>query len=859
MAGSMPYAHCVSRINADGSRDFNFTPAALGTGDAYQMEVQPDGKILIAGPFSTVNGVTRNRLARLHSNGSLDADFDPASVLTNVHVESIVKLPEGHALIVADRNSPGDRTQCFYLLHANDTLEPLFNTTVTLGGTVVTQILPLPDGKTLISGQFSSLNGVSRPNLARLNPNGTVDTSFDPAVVATAWPGCLALQPDGKILVSGCREDPVDNYGGVIARLHPDGTQDTSFGGGMIEVPGVNVMFVQPDGRILIGGGFSSVHGVERPYLARLNPDGSLDPSFTPPPLEIGDDNYITSLGVQSDGNILVGGQIFDIPWETYHGVVRLHPDGSLDPDFFDRVRTDGTVFKLLIQPDDKILVDSSCTVDGQHWPGPVRLNADGSLDLSFCAAMGFGWGMALQPDGKLLVMEGNRILRLNADGTQDAGFPPAMAYGWLYALALQSDGQVLVGGEMTSVNGIPRHSIARLNNDLTEPFVVRQLTPGYAPGIRITVRLVAAPPPHVSVYAIEDRPPTGWPVTTASHGGVYDLQTGKIKFGPFYDADSRLLSYDVQPPANADGRQFFGGIASADGRNSGIGGMAYLDPVPLLHPADNHPADASMTIGEVTAYGAAWRRGETWPLPPNPIPIDYVTRAAALWRGGECYWFDDRTNAPLWWVPCRTGVSPVSELTAQTPTKQGQAGRLSDAECHMPPCFIPGEPLTVTITTQPDGAALAFAVEEAVPTGWTVSTISDGGEFDTVNGKVKWGPFLDAAARAVSYQVTPPTTVGETVSFEGVCSVDGISAAVGGPRQLHVGCRLNVQADAVLGALRWALTGQAGARFLIEASADLVQWTPLATVTNTTGWVEFTDPDRANFPHRFYRASRLE
>lgn len=176
-----------------------------------------------------------------------------------------------------------------------------------------------------------------------------------------------------------------------------------------------------------------------------------------------------------------------------------------------------------------------------------------------------------------------------------------------------------------------------------------------------------------------------------------------------------------------------------------------------------------------------------------------------------------------------------------------------------MPPCFIPGEPLTVTITTQPDGAALAFAVEEAVPTGWTVSTISDGGEFDTVNGKVKWGPFLDAAARAVSYQVTPPTTVGETVSFEGVCSVDGISAAVGGPRQLHVGCRLNVQADAVLGALRWALTGQAGARFLIEASADLVQWTPLATVTNTTGWVEFTDPDRANFPHRFYRASRLE
>ena len=172
-----------------------------------------------------------------------------------------------------------------------------------------------------------------------------------------------------------------------------------------------------------------------------------------------------------------------------------------------------------------------------------------------------------------------------------------------------------------------------------------------------------------------------------------------------------------------------------------------------------------------------------------------------------------------------------------------------------MPSLFVPGEPLLVTVCVTPAGAS-AYAVEDQVPVGWSVSAISQGGELDAVNGKVKWGPFLDDTPRTLSYQAIPPATASGTVSLGGVASFDGTSQATAGPSHLAETCRVGVAPPARPGEFQLTLRGRPGLRLVIEASSDLVTWTVLGEVTTGVSPVPFADPAPARFPQRFYRAS---
>jgi len=243
-----------------------FDPNATGVNDVIEaIAVQADGKILIGGNFTTLapNGgaaVTRSYIARLNTDGTLDASFDPNASF------------------------------------------------------VVASIAVQADGKILIGGNFSSLspNGgttVTRNRIARLNPDGTVDASFDPN--ADSEVDSIAVQADGKILIGGFFNTLSPNGGAAvtrkhIARLNADGTLDASFD------PNANTqpysIAVQVDGKILIGGSFRTLSpnggsAVTRNRIARLNLDGTLDASFDP-----NADNDVDSIAVQADGKILLGG-----------------------------------------------------------------------------------------------------------------------------------------------------------------------------------------------------------------------------------------------------------------------------------------------------------------------------------------------------------------------------------------------------------------------------------------------------------------------------------------------------------------------------------------------------------------------
>lgn len=225
-----------------------------------------------------------------------------------------------------------------------------------------------------------------------------------------------------------------------------------------------------------------------------------------------------------------------------------------------------------------------------------------------------------------------------------------------------------------------------------------------------------------------------------------------------------------------------FSGVGSADGVNSPIGGDASID-VCQYHPADNNPGNFAIAANEVTAYASAWKRGDNWPIDPNPIPADYITRAGALWKRGENYKLDPTvlSGPPLWWVNV---LVPGQSVLAQTRSIAKQAFTAdSIAVSALPGAYAPNIPFTVTIAVKPDSTVTSYVVEDQTPLGWVVSDIDNSGSFDTNNRKVKWGLFFDNTPRTLAYQITPPSTVSGTATFTGLASFDGVNITITGQR----------------------------------------------------------------------------
>jgi uncharacterized delta-60 repeat protein len=293
----------IARVNSEGTLDATFNPSANNF--VQRMALQPDDKILIGGTFTAIGGAARNRMARLNADGTLDAAFD--ANLVGSAVFSFAVQPDNKIIVGGLFSSVGGATRNnIARLNADGTLDTAFDPNADFR---VQAIVVQPDGKIVISGAFTSVGGVARANIARLNSDGTLDTAFDPNASTTV--GALALQPDGKILIGG----QFASVGGVarsrIARLNADGTVDTGFdpnaGGGVFG------FIVEADGRILVVGSFSNIGGQPRTGIARLTANGLADPSLNP--------NVNSSVGtliVQADGKIVIGG-----PFTAVNGVTR--------------------------------------------------------------------------------------------------------------------------------------------------------------------------------------------------------------------------------------------------------------------------------------------------------------------------------------------------------------------------------------------------------------------------------------------------------------------------------------------------------------------------------------------------------
>ncbi len=386
--------------------------------------------------------------------------------------------------------------------------------------------------------------------------------------------------------------------------------------------------------------------------------------------------------------------------------------------------------------------------------------------------------------------------------------------------------------------------------------FVRRQLQSGAAPGQKITVSLDVSLPANLNVaaYAVEDIPPAGWVVGTVNEGG--SVSGGKVRFGAFFDAATRTLTYELTVPVTATASATFAGSASAEGLSSVVGGASTLNII-QYHPADNNPSDWKITMDEVTAYGAAWKRGQAWTVPPTPIPITYVTRAVALWKANEAYRVNPAvTSAPLWWEPTAGMGSFVgSGLRHITPMSAPGDTLVAD---QTPNKYVPNVPFKVALVVKPTPAAAGYAVEEKIPDGWEPLEINENGSLDTVNQMIKWGPFLDAKPRTLAYQLMPPKAAKGPMTFQGTASIDGQSIPI--DSVAHASSKigqLRLQAD---GGVEVPVAGVLGAKYNIEASNDLGQtWEPVTSVINENGSITASDPNRQRPSVRIYRAVLVE
>ena len=513
-------------------------PIQVRPGTGYGAVLQGDGKIVAGGMFNGIGLARSGQVVRFNPDGSVDTTFDSSSVeIANgdytkpLCLQADGKIIVGGSFVTADGNH-----HSLLRLNTDGSLDATFNPVIEWAdpnaAPIVNTGIVQPDGKLLISGVFSTVNGIARPSLARLNLDGTLDTTFAPVTGG----GQIALQPDGKILTRTAAFQP------TVVRLESDGSIDSSFHS---DLTNVGAIFLQSDGKIIVSvdiffgeifetrrlnddgstdesfgeqpGAAIALDASDRIYFfvngspdpfQRLNPDGTPDPTFQPCAdcagfliLEQGDQKLIvagsfytepfglrrllengqvdstfaigtgltTTYGesiehaqLLPDGKIIVTGTFTRFDTLPRNRIARLNHDGSADASFDAGDLADGPPGVLAVQPDGKVLAAIFSDI--------FRLLESGAIDPSFSYTAPNSAGVqviAVQPDGKILVGHGEGFVRLHADGTLDPSFDPGLDAGrGVSQILLQPDGKILINGNFSSIHGTPGIGPVRLNSD---------------------------------------------------------------------------------------------------------------------------------------------------------------------------------------------------------------------------------------------------------------------------------------------------------------------------------------------------------------------------------------------------------
>jgi uncharacterized delta-60 repeat protein len=535
----------IARINTDGTRDTTFNVGTGFNNIVYDLKLQSDGKIVAVGPFTTYSGSTRNRIARLNTNGTYDTTYN-IGVGLNQQGLAVAIQGDDKAIVVGSSMTSYSGSLIgtgSVRINTDGTRDITFNngTGFTVGTLVGYAVDIQSDGKIIIGHGATQYSGSTVTRLMRLNTNGTLDTSFNPGVINNSV-YAVKIQPDQKILVAG----PFNSVSGSVqtnlVRMLSNGNRDTSYnvGGGLnsTTVNAINGLSLDSTGNVYIGNNFTTYSGStvnrfvktspsgtidltfntgsigfnnqstrgfnggvwttlvsgSKLYLGgtfttynapvynriiKLNNTGSIDTTFN---MGAGFNNPVYCMATQSDAKLVVGGDFTSYSGSNVTRITRLNVSGTFDTSFNVGAGPNGAVYDFKIQSDGKIVaVGPFTTYSGSSSSGIVRINTNGTRDTTFNVGTGFTGtpnAVTMQSDGKFIIVGSmtnysgsgiTRIVRINTDGTRDLTYNSGTGLSnSAYSIAIQSDDEIIVGGDFITYSGSSVNRLVKINTDGT-------------------------------------------------------------------------------------------------------------------------------------------------------------------------------------------------------------------------------------------------------------------------------------------------------------------------------------------------------------------------------------------------------
>ena len=466
----------IARLSRDGALDENFKVVLGGSRFGCGVRVasiaaQADDKVLLAGDFDSVNGISRDRIARLNPDGSLDTTFSLSITLAPYFDLNCIALQAEGKFILGGRFGVvnGIIRRSIVRLNADGSVDPGFSPDVAytdgLNGYVRSAVVQR-DGNILIGGNFQFVNGLRRDSIARLQADGSLDTSFYPGLASDAYVSAIALEADGKVIAAGYGDwNGIGagnlfrfNAGLTIRSLEFASTNylaSENTGGVSVTVERIG----DTSGTITVD--YFTSPGTATAGVDYLEQSGTL--SFAPresakiiavPILDNalvdGDKTIVINLKNPSGGALLG-------PQQT--AILKILDDdrpGSVDASFNP---ASGTTLggqeiaranwglgawnqPFVIQPDGKIWVSGWYNFDVRFGG---RLNQDGSLDLSLNSDLGRSSAIGLQSDGRTIVSLRNGTLqRIDEDGSIDPTYAGCQQCTSFYRGVVQPDDKVI-------------------------------------------------------------------------------------------------------------------------------------------------------------------------------------------------------------------------------------------------------------------------------------------------------------------------------------------------------------------------------------------------------------------------------
>ncbi len=865
-----------------GSVDFEFNPGEGANDTVLALTLQPDGRILLGGRFTELDHVTLNRIARLHDDGYLDTFLNPGEGFNNtvraLALQADGRIGTGGEFPLFD-TQPRNRLA---RLNADGAADPRF-----AGGAgadaMVRALATEPGGTLLVGGDFNSLNDTPRARLARVLDDGTLDAAFTPQLNGNVY--ALTVQPDGRILVAGAFTTAGNQSRPYVARLEADGRLDASFNtGGGPDKP-VRALALQPDGRILIAGEYGRVAGQPRGGIARLLADGSLDETFAP---LTGANGIVHAVGLAADGKILIGGAFTQYDGVDRGRVARLNPDGTLDPTFDVGTGANDTVFALVVQPNSAVLIGGDFTeVDGLPRQRIARLHGDERFRLNLLQFSAASYTVA----------EDARVATITVVRAGDLTQPAQVDYH-------TSDGTALAGqdydfargtlqfapGESSQTFPVRIRDDDQGEGDLTVNLHLSNLPPGYSLTARLNAVLTIVDNESAVAFAQSDwtvresegtatvavrrTGPTNIVVlvdyatadATAVAGRDYQAAAGTLIFAegvtdqtfqvPVFD------NRDAQPDrslrlllTNPRGGAVLGRVSNAtltildDDRVANyalnitppVGGL--VTPPAGLYPAGS--TQAVTALPEPGFFFAGWEGSVRSTANPLLLLMDRNHFLTARFRPlAYTYTFEPPFSATsLRQPPWQSGS--VQPWQVQTGTAAGgryalRSGAIGD-----------GQESVLSLTVQSRGGAAAFDLRVSCEANWDFAEFYvDGLRLERWTGELPWQTYLFNLAPGTHTLTWRYVKDSNFSSGLDAMFLDNLYLPVTAPPPGSEAAQLRLVR--VPAGLQLWITGRAGLTYAVEQSDDLSAWTQRSTHPNATGTIVVNLPVEAG--NRFYR-----